>query len=81
MKTPSNRLMRRVYSWDQHLNNTGQIISWSSEVKSILYDANLHHIHNAQQMFPIKEIVKQLNTTFLIFNKNGWQLNAEINPN
>ena len=33
MKTPSNRLMRRVYSWDQHLNNTGQIISWSSEVK------------------------------------------------
>ena len=82
MKTPSNRLMKRVYSWDQHLNNTGQIISWSSEVKSILYDVNLHHIHNAQQMFPIKEIVKQLNTTFfLISNKNGWQLNAEINPN
>jgi hypothetical protein len=46
--------------WDKYLNESQQIISWTSEVKSVLYDNNLHHVYDAQQIFPVKSIVKQL---------------------
>ena len=69
MKTPSNRLMRRVYSWDQHLNNTDQIISWSSEVKSILYDASIFTTFTMLCKCFQREIVKQLNRLFFNFQQ------------
>ena len=66
MKAPSNRLMKIVYAWDKHLNDVGQINSWSSEIKLILYDTNLQHVYDLQQMFQVKDVVKQLNTA--LFN-------------
>ena len=74
VKTPSNRLMRKVYSWDKHLNESNQIKSWSSEVKSILYSNSLAHVYDAQQIFPIKDIVKQLSKSL----KNMQQIRVEI---
>ena len=71
VKTPSNRLMKKVYLWDKHLNESNQIKSWSSEVKSILYSNSLAHIYDAQQIFPV---VKQLSKTL----QNTQQIRAEI---
>ena len=66
--------MRKVYSWDKHLNETNQIKSRSSEVKSILYSNSLAHVYDAQQIFPIKDIVKQLSKSL----KNMQQIRVEI---
>ena len=52
--------MKKVYNWDKTLNDSQQIFSWSSEIKSILYDNNLNHVYDAQLMFPVKNIIKQL---------------------
>ena len=60
LKMPDYRLMKKVYNWDKTLNDSQQIFSWSSEIKSILYDNNLNHVYDAQLMFPVKNIVKQL---------------------
>ena len=60
MCTPSYRLMYRVFMWDRKLNETGIITSWSSEVKSILYENNLNHIYDMQQIFPVKCTISDL---------------------
>ena len=45
---------------DKYLNESKKIVSWSSEVKSILYDNSLNHVYDAQQTFQVKTIVNQL---------------------
>ena len=80
VNSPSERLMKRIYLWDKHLNDTSQIISWSSEMKSILYDSNLNHVYDAQQIFPIKDIVKQLNGTFQIMQQTRVEIECKSKP-
>jgi len=63
MCTPSNRLLYRIYVWDRNLAESGQIITWSSEVKSILYQHNLAKIFDDEQIFPTKEITLKLKTS------------------
>ena len=55
MRTSGDRIMYRVFMWDRHLNESEQIKTWSHEIKSILYENNLNHIFDQQQLFPIKE--------------------------
>ena len=60
LKTPDHRLMKKVYIWDKTLNESEQLFSWSSEIKSIFYNSNLNHVYDAHITFPVKDIVKQL---------------------
>ena len=60
LKTPDHRLLKGIYKWDKNLNDCSKISSWSSEVKSILYNSSLNHVYDGQQMFPIRNIVQQL---------------------
>ena len=53
-------LLKKVYIWDNRLNKSEQLFSWSSEIKSIFYNNNLNHVYDAHLMFPVKDIVKQL---------------------
>ena len=59
MKKPNNRLLKKIYLWDKYLNESEQIMSWSGEIKSILYENNLNHV-----VFPVKSVVKQLEESF-----------------
>ena len=43
-----------------YLNESEQLFSWSSEIKYIFYNSNLNHVYDAYIMFPVKDIVKQL---------------------
>ena len=52
--------MKKIYLWDKYLNDTEQITTWSSEIKSILYENNLNQVYDNQQIFPVKLVVKQL---------------------
>ena len=60
LKTDNTRLMKKIYLWDKYLNETEQITTWSSEIKSILYENNLNQVYDSQQIFQVKIIVKQL---------------------
>ena len=50
-------------------------------MKSILYDSNLNHVYDAQQIFPIKDIVKQLNGTLQIMQQNRLEIEYKVNLN
>ena len=63
MCTPSNRLLYKIYVWDRNLNESNQINTWSSEVKSILNQHNLTYIFENQQIFSIKDIIYKLKTS------------------
>ena len=65
LKTDNDRLMKKIYLWDKYLNDTEQITTWSSEIKSILYENNLNQVYDSQQIFPVKCIVKQLEKSLL----------------
>ena len=63
MNTPSNRLLYKVYIWDRKLNETNNINTWSTEIKSILYDNNLGYVYENQQIFSTKNVIDQLKTS------------------
>ena len=75
LKTPDYRLMKKVYIWDKQLNERQQIFSWSSEVKSVLYENNLNYIYDLQLMFPVKDIVKKLDD--VLFKKQLINIETE----
>ena len=63
MCTSSDRLLYRIYVWDRKLAESGQIVTWSSEVQSILNQHNLAKIFDDQQIFQSKEIAVKLKTS------------------
>ena len=60
MCTPSNRLLYKVYIWDRNLAETKNISTWSTEIKSILYEHNMAHVFDNQQIFPTKATILEL---------------------
>ena len=80
MRTPKHRLMYRVFKWDCNLNNSGQINTWSNEVKTILYENNLNQLYDLQQIFPAKIIASQLQTSMFINQQNILKNECESKP-
>ena len=81
LNTLDNRLMKKVFLWDKHLNESNLLKSWSSEVQSILYNNNLNYIYDLQLMFPIKNIVDKLKSSLFENSRLRLKLNVEINQN
>ena len=80
MRTSSNRLMYRVFVWDCKLNETEQIKTWSSEVKTILYENNLNHIYDRQQIFPIKSTINELKLSMIKKQQDLLKANCASKP-
>ena len=66
--------------WDRHLNTSGQISTWSNEIKTILYENNLNQLYDLQQMFPAKNITTQLRSSMLISQQNIIKNECESKP-
>ena len=59
LKIYDNRLIKKVFLWDKHLNDSGRVSTWSSEIKDILIRNNMAHIYD-QGMFPLQYTIKNL---------------------
>ena len=46
VKMPDSRLTKKIFLWDRHLNETGEIFSWSSEIKTILDSCAMPDIYS-----------------------------------
>ena len=66
LHTPSQRLLFKVFKWDHCMNESGQVVSWSSEVKSILEEHNLGHIYQRQELFSAQRITEDLKRLMMI---------------
>ena len=80
MRTPSHRLMYRVFKWDQYLNDSEHISTWSTEIRSILYENNMNHVYDVQQIFPVKDIVAKLKLSLLKKQQQLVQIECESKP-
>ena len=80
MRTPKHRLMYRVFMWDRHLNSSGEISTWSNEIKTILYENNLNQLYDSQQIFPAKNVVTQLRSSMLLSQQNIIKNECESKP-
>ena len=80
LRTPKHRLMYRVFMWDRHLNSSGEISTWSNEIKTILYENNLNQLYDSQQIFPAKNVVTQLRSSMLISQQNIIKNECESKP-
>ena len=72
LKTDDDRLIKKVFLWDRHLNEVGKVNTWSSEVKDILLRNNLPHVYS-QGIFPLKHIIKSLKDSLLKKDQISWQ--------
>jgi hypothetical protein len=80
MRTPSHWLMYRVFKWDRYLNDSAQISTWSSEIKSVLYENNLNHVYDVQQIFPVKDIVAKLKLSLISKQQQLVKIECESKP-
>ena len=51
MKIENSRITRKVFLWDNFLNNEKIVNTWYNEVKSILYETNFQYIHKVTVNF------------------------------
>ena len=61
--------MKQVYNWDYHLNITGRVKTWSSEVQNILNENDCGNIFVAQQQFNAKDIIDKLKVSMTLKQK------------
>ena len=57
---PDSRLTKKIFIWDRHLNETGEIFSWSSEIKTILDSCAMPDIYSNNTVFPLKCTIKNV---------------------
>ena len=80
LRTPKHRLLYRVFAWDCQLNNSGQLKTWSSEIKSILSENHLGHLYEQQQIFSVPEIVSKLKISMFKKQKVNLKNECETKP-
>ena len=80
MRTPRHRLMYRVFMWDRQLNETQQVNTWCSEIKSILYENSLNQVYDMQQTFAVKELTAQLKISMLSKQQELVQTECQRKP-
>ena len=60
MCTPSTRLLYKVFMWGRNLNISGEVTTWTSEIKSRLNEYNMGYIFNQQQIFSEKQTILRI---------------------
>ena len=71
-KMDNQRLMKKVFLWDRTLNDTGQVFTWSSEIKDILCRNNMGQFYNVPN-FALKSVVKSLKDSLFVKDQTTWQ--------
>ena len=61
-----SRLTKKVYMWDKSLNDSGEVHSWSSEIKSIFYSCNLRNTYDCGNPFPVKCTLSTLKSHLIV---------------
>ena len=79
LKIEDHRLIKKVFLWDQHLNDLGRVNTWSSEIKDILSRNNMANIYE-QGMFPLSNIIKNLKDSLILKDKISWQSDCRTLP-
>ena len=80
LKTPNNRLIKKIYFWDRYLNESNIITSWTNEIKSILYESNLQYVYDSQLIFPIQDAIKQLKESLMKIQQTRLQTECNNKP-
>ena len=79
LKLDDNRLTKKIFLWDKHLNDTGRVSTWSSEVKDILYRNNMDNLYD-QLTFPKKDVVSDLKKSLIEKDQRKWQSKCQTLP-
>ena len=69
------RLPKKVFKWDQRLNNENRISTWSNEIKEIFHESNLEMIYSNEYNFDLKFTIKYMEQEYL--KKQAIQLREE----
>ena len=79
-KLDSSRILKRVYLWDQFLNDYNFVNTWSSEVKQIFVDINkpemLYNVCNQ----PVKCFIDNLKSLMLFEQQNRLKISCRTFP-
>ena len=80
VKMSENRLTKKVFLWDKNLNDSNQMSSWSSEIKSIFSDCNMLHIYDNCSPFNVKSTTTEMQLLFKIQQQNYLKAECQTKP-
>ena len=66
LKMEDDRLTKKIYFWDKAVSVQRNIQTWSSEVRTILYDHNQGHIFEPENNFCAQSIIKKLKESMIV---------------
>ena len=55
-----SRLTKIVFKWDKSLNDSGEVSTWCTELKTILRECNMEHVFDQCQSLPAKSLIKDI---------------------
>ena len=79
-KLDSSRILKRVYLWDQHLNDYSFVNTWSSEVKQIFVDINQPEMFYNICNQPVKCFIDNLKALMLFEQQNRLMISCQTFP-
>ena len=63
LKMDDNRLTKIVLKWDKDLNDSGEISTWGTELKTVFIECNMEHLYEQFNPFPSKATIKLLESS------------------
>ena len=61
-----DRLTKTIYFWDKAISDQRNVQTWSSEVRTILYDHNQGHIFDPEYNFCAQSVIKTLKESMIV---------------
>ena len=80
VKMGENRLTKKVFLWDKQLNDSNQLSSWSSEIKSIFSDCNMLDIYENCSPFNVKSTTTEMQEIFKTQQQNYLKAECQEKP-
>ena len=80
LKMPDDRLTKKIFKWDRHLNSESQVCPWYSEVKHILNETNFPNIHETGSLFPLKKTIGAIEASLKLIQNDKLKHECLIMP-
>ena len=74
-KLDDNRLTKKIYLWDRHLNDSGVVKTWCTEIKEILHRNDMDFVYSSPY-FSIKNVVADLQKSLLERDQIKWEADS-----
>ena len=80
LKMDNTRLTKRIMLWDNKINDSKIVCTWSSEARQIFEECNMQTIYDAKTYFNKQEIISLISSKLMVFQKANLEAECRLKP-